>query len=261
MWRVLPYTSGPAAAQLEQTEQLRLAVASGEAGATLRWYGYTQPALVLGVGQHQEVLDTSKVQAAGIDVVKRSSGGGVVFATPEMVALDVALPADSPLAIQDVVESYRWVGGAFMEALTRIMPGAPLALAQTVEARADRAAQSSAPAGTAEHQRGLACFGTLSPYELVLLSQDVPSRKLVGLSQVRKRGVVLHQVGFYARFSGRQMAEYLAVPNECREALGAELDRRIASLADVGLGGADVPRLMAEVNEAAERALKLALEG
>src|SRR5688500_4012873 len=116
-WRVLPLHVAPAEEQLALTETLWRDVAAGQAPPTLRWYSYPTPPLILGIGQPETQLNAGAAREDGIPIVKRSSGGAAVFAGPHLTALDVALPATSPLAIPDVVESYRWLGEAFLEAL------------------------------------------------------------------------------------------------------------------------------------------------
>jgi lipoate---protein ligase len=168
-----------------------------------------------------------------------------------MLALDVALPASDARAGTDVLEAYRWLGEAIQEALAplRAAGSERLRLVTIEGARADQRAQREAPAGSAEALRGLACFGTLAPYEVVLdrdegQGQGRPARKLIGLSQVRKRDVVLFQVGLYATASpqSRALARLLALPQvpgesseQRRAVLGAELSRRIAGMDDLGL--------------------------
>ena len=94
-------------------------------------------------------------------------------------------------------------------------------------ARADQLEQRTAPADSPQHARSLACFGVLSPYEVALDNR----RKLIGFSQIRKRGVVLYQVGFYRYVSGHTLARHLPPIT----GMADELDERIASLSDVGV--------------------------
>jgi lipoate-protein ligase A len=226
-WRMLPLHTAPAAEQLTLTESLWRAVAAGDAPPTLRWYTYPAPALVLGIGQSERDVDTHAARADGLAIVRRSSGGAVVFAGPELIALDVALPSDSPLPVPDVVESYRWLGEAFMVALASLTADQRFTLVSPTAARADQHTQRSASVGTPQHQRSLACFGVLSPYEVALDGR----RKLIGFSQIRKRGVVLYQVGAYTHFAGTRLARYLS----STAGLAEELDARIAHLGEIGL--------------------------
>lgn len=242
-WRVVPYHIAAASRQLELTEALWREVAAGEAPATLRWYGYEMPALVLGIGQASDAIRRDAAREAGLEVLKRSSGGAVVFAGPDLIALDVALPSSSRLVIPDVVESYRWLGEVFLEGLESVSSRAGLEVVSPEAARADQSAQRASPVGTPGHARALACFGVLSPYEIALEGRG----KLIGFSQVRKRGVVLFQVGFYTRFSGESLAAFLPET----DGLGGELDRRIGSLSAIGL---DSPKaVIAAVTRSIER--------
>ena len=115
-------------------------------------------------------MSVAAAAAAGVQVERRTSGGAAVLADGSMLALDVALPASDSRAGADVLEAYRWLGEAIQEALSPLTaPGSPeLRLAALDEAREDQRAQRGAPPGSPESLRGLACFGTLSPYEVVL---------------------------------------------------------------------------------------------
>jgi lipoate-protein ligase A len=266
----LPFNTGPAEVQLARTDALWRAVAGGEAGPTLRWYGFSRPALVLGVSQDKGVVDLERCGRRGVDVTQRSSGGTVVLADQDALSLDMALPATHPLASGDVVEAYRWIGAALAASVLDLAPAlrGRLMVVDPVEARADQQAARAAPAHSGEALRARACFGTLSPFEVALagptygLAGAYPwahgdrgtggrLRKLVGLAQLRKRGVVLFQAGLHVRFSGLALAELLALPEPDRLALGVELDGRVAGLADVGLGPADTRRLIAAFTRAA----------
>lgn len=244
-WRILPFTVAPAAEQLERSERLWRAVASEGAPPALRWYGYSAPAVVLGVGQPPAIMDEGECVGAGVTVVKRTSGGAAVLADEQLLALDVALPDRHPLVGRDIVGAYRWLGEVWRESLNALSPVAAtsLSLVGAEAARADQEAQRCAPAGTAASARGLVCFGTLSPYEVVLADGEGWGRKLVGLSQIRKRGVVMFQVGLYARMDGHALARLLALSAPEREALGQELRRSTAGLDDIGVAPDHLPEL------------------
>jgi lipoyl(octanoyl) transferase len=241
-WRVSPLTLATAAEQLARSEALWREVAAGEAPPTMRWYGYSAPAVVLGVGQSLRAVDADVSRAAGVAVVRRASGGTAVLADETMLALDVAVPPDHPRAGSDILEAYRWLGEVFRDALAALAPpgvAGRIGMTTVAGARADQEAQRRAPPGSSGALRGLACFGTLSPYEVVLAGADgTPDRKVVGLSQVRKRGVVLYQVGLYRTVRARDLARLLAIlaisENE-RARLAAELPRRVAGVESLGL--------------------------
>ena len=244
-WRVIPFSRAEAAVQLTRSETLWQEVAAGSAPPTLRWYGFSAPAVVLGVGQSPDAVDAAAAGAAGLAVVKRTSGGTAVLADETMLALDVAVPALHHRAGADVLDAYRWVGDAFRAALTALAPAAAarIRLAGLDEARRDQAAVRAAPPGSAGARRALACFGSLSPWEVVLDGAAAPpdggvepvARKLVGLSQVRKRGVVLFQAGLYRTVRAGPLAAVLNLTPDERALLTAALPARIAGLDDAGL--------------------------
>jgi lipoate-protein ligase A len=244
-WRVLPLTLATAAEQIGRSEALWGEVATGEAPPTMRWYSYSAPAVVLGVGQSLQAVDAAAARAAGVAVVRRASGGTAVLADETMLALDVAVPAGHPRAGSDILEAYRWLGEVFRDVLASLAsPGAAgqIGMTTVARARADQEAQRRAPAGSPGALRGLACFGTLSPYEVVLSGTDgAPDRKVVGLSQVRKRGVVLYQVGLYRTARVRDLARLLAISEDERARLAADLPRRVAGLESLGLADGPLP--------------------
>jgi lipoate-protein ligase A len=145
-------------------------------------------ALVLGSAQPD-------VTAFGVEVVRRGSGGGAVLCTRDLLEVDVALPPGHPLLHDDVSESYRFLGEAWVEALTRL--GADCRIAEVAEARAMSDERRVAARA--------ACYAGLSPYEVV----TADGRKLVGLSQRRRRGAALFQSSVYCATSPAAVAAYL----------------------------------------------------
>ena len=81
------------------------------------WSTVGSPGLVLGRLAVDPVLDRAAIDAEGVAVVRRSSGGGPVLWDPDLVSLDVVLPRGHPLAVDDVVAAYRWLGEAIADAL------------------------------------------------------------------------------------------------------------------------------------------------
>ena len=125
-WRVLPHSLAPAGQQLARSEALWREVGAGGVppGAvlpTLRWYGYSRPAVVLGVGQRPEAVDAAAAAGAGVQVERRTSGGTAVLADETMLALDVAVPAADARAGTDILEAYRWLGAAIRDALAPLL--------------------------------------------------------------------------------------------------------------------------------------------
>lgn len=142
---------------------------------TVRVHTVTRPAIVLGSTQQQDIIDYAATDAAGVDVVRRRSGGGVVMLWPQrQVWVDFFIPAGDSLWHDDVIRSALWVGEMWVAVV-----------------------KSCASYGVGEepviHIGGLesdewgklVCFAGVGPGEVLLAG-----RKVVGVSQRRNRSRV-----------------------------------------------------------------------
>lgn len=213
---------GPAALPPDEAvaRPVGLLRALGPADAPIAsWSTTASPALVLGRGAGAPPVDRDAAHSAGVSVVRRSSGGGPVLWDAGLVALDVILPPQHPLAPADVVETYRWLGEAIAAALRSLgLPGV-----EVVDiARARRTTPGVA---------ATACFGAVSPFEAL-----VDGRKVLGLSQARRRPGTLLQAGILTHVDGDLAARLMGEGG----AFGAALSRHAAGLdewlPDVGPG-------------------------
>ncbi|HEX6799921.1 MAG TPA: hypothetical protein VF116_19575 [Ktedonobacterales bacterium] len=245
-WRLLSSSGAPMDHQLALSEAL-LAGLSETPAPAVRWYVARHPALVLGNGQPPAAADLAACRVHGIHVYRRTSGGTAVLVDADALSMEVALPAGHPLAISDVVKGYRWIGEVWARALRTLGIAEARAL-PTEEVRA-------LPPLAKDDPLRLACYGTLSPWEPV-----VSARKIVGLSQVRRRPGVLYQVGVYLRWRPERLVELLALPEETRVALAQRLSDAAAGLDELAgraIGGDEVE---AAVNAALAESLGITLE-
>lgn len=190
-WRRLPYSRGPT----ERHIRLGNALVRLVTAPTLWWHSTGTPTLILGTGQHPEDLGIVLAPDNPTSVVRRHTGGTAVYAAPGVLGLDVALPAVHPLAGTDVVEAYRWLGEVWACAL--------LALGVDVHVVSIAEAHDSIRQETDRIVR-MACFGSLSPYEIT-----AGGRKLVGFAQVRRRAGILLQSGIHIHFDAAGLAALL----------------------------------------------------
>jgi lipoate-protein ligase A len=131
----------------------------------------TGPALVLGSTQPESVVVGD---AAGIDVVRRRSGGGAVLVEPDRVAwIDVAIGRDDPLWDDDVGVAFHWLGRVWAGALEALGLRGPVV-------------HTGALVRTALSD--LVCFAGLGPGEVT-----VDGAKVVGMAQRRTRAGALFQ--------------------------------------------------------------------
>ena len=206
-WRRLGPSQVTAAFALKRGMTL-LDEAQPDDPATLAWWLVDVDVLVLGRGSNVAT------DAGRVSVARRSSGGGPVLWGPDLLALDVVVPKGHPLYSDDVADSYRWLGKALARAITKV--GVPAQAITPAEARrADNATGA------------LACFASVSPWEVV-----IDGRKVVGLSQVRRRAGTLLQAGILLSIDGNRLAGLLDLDPVSRRALASVLTERATGVAD-----------------------------
>lgn len=148
----------------------------------IAFWSYRAPAVVLGSSQRIDERSRAAAQMAGAGLARRRSGGGAVLAGPWLLGVSVVLPPDHPLVDAGVVGSYRWIGEAHATALRGLGIDAEALRPSALEVR---------PALGRDRDLAWACFGALSPWEVVAARV----RKVVGLAQVRRRHGVLSVAG------------------------------------------------------------------
>ena len=244
-WRVEPLEVAEPAALLDRSDAL-LARLAEDPRPTLRWYQATRTAVVRGRGQRRLRLHHQD----GVADVTRGSGGGAVLLDPAMLSLDIALPAGHPWltrggasgraalaapASPDPTGVFLVVGTVWRDALERLgVPGLRVHREPTLRpADPARAALLTA-----------VCFALPSRGEVL-----AGERKLVGLSQRRRRHGALVQCGLLRRWD----------PTLLLTALGADPDDAEVHRAAVGLDELcdDAPS-DAEVIAAVEAAMRAA---
>ena len=157
-----------------------------------------RPALVLGSAQREEVVDAAACEAAGVEVVRRRSGGGAVLVEPGgVVWIDVEVPRGDPLWHDDVGRAAWWLGGCWAAALADLDPGL----------------------GDLEVHRGglvrtrwsdLVCFAGLGPGEVT----DATGAKVLGIAQRRTRAGARLQCAVPLTWDPARMATLLGAGAE-----------------------------------------------
>jgi len=222
-WRV-EHVSGTVARLHERSQSLLSGVA-GTGPVALVLHPVDQ-ALVLGSAQADVVVDRRACAAAGIDVVRRRSGGGAVLVQPgKLVWVDLFVPAGDPLWQPDVGRSAWWLGEAWVSAL---------------------AAQGLAGAGVwkgAMLRRpwsAQVCFAGLAAGEVTLAG----GAKVVGISQRRARYGALFQSACLSSWEPGLLLGLLALSSAARAA-AAEALAEVAAGVGASAGDALGPFLSA----------------
>ena len=156
------------------------------------WSSVDRPALVLGSAQRPEVADADALAAAGVELVRRRSGGGAVLLVPgEVVWADVIVPAGDPLWDDDVGRATHWLG--------RDVGGGARGV------RAARRRRSIAGRWSARRGRR----SSASPVSDRARCRSA-RRKVVGISQRRTRGWARFQCAAYLRWDPAALVALLA---------------------------------------------------
>jgi lipoate---protein ligase len=151
----------------------------------------TGRAVVLGSTQSAGTVDADAATAAGLEVVRRRSGGGAVLVAPgELVWVDAFVPAGDALWSPDVGRATHWLG--------RLWAGA-------LHARGVDAAWHGGGMVAAPWSR-LVCFAGLAPGEV-----RVGGAKVVGLSQRRTREGALFSSAALLRWDPAALLAVLAL--------------------------------------------------
>ncbi|MCU1496535.1 MAG: hypothetical protein JWM47_488 [Acidimicrobiales bacterium] len=175
-----------------------------DAERALWWFEVSAPAIALGSTQSPEVVDAEAAAAAGVEVVRRRSGGGAVWLEAGATTwVDVILPAGDPHWVDDVGRAAIWLGQVWVAALQDLGIGG---------ARAHEG-----PLVRTEHS-GLVCFAGLAPGEVTL-----GSAKVVGISQRRTRAGARFQCAVLHHWDPRPLVDVLALAAEERDRLAADL--------------------------------------
>lgn len=181
----------------------------------------TRPALVLGSAQRAEVVDDDACQRAGVEVVRRRSGGGAVLVTPgALLWVDIVIPSSDELWQIDVGQAFHWLGDVWRAALF------DCGVAATVHRGGLRRTEWS----------DLVCFAGLGPGEVVTAT----GAKLVGISQRRTRSAARFQCAALGRWDPAPLVDLLALDDprrgEATAALAhvaAGVEREGAALVDL----------------------------
>lgn len=166
---------------------------------TARILEVTAPALVLGSGQPDGIVDRAAVAARGIELTRRRSGGGaVLLARDDALWIDLILPAGDPWWNPDVGRAAWWVGEVWSAALDAVGIRAASGWPDSSVWRG--------PLRRSEWSDRV-CFAGMGPGEVA-----VGGRKVVGVAQRRTRSGALFQTAALLRWEPDAILGLLDLP-------------------------------------------------
>jgi lipoate-protein ligase A len=221
-WQIYPLTIADQHDHIEQSERLLSNIQPGDP-PVLYWSVAQPDGLVLGFSQKYNVLNPAAQATLALPIYHRRAGGTAVLVGPHLLSLDVVLPAGHPLILADIVESYRWLGEAWVMTLQEL--GITTRLVPPAEAHAQRALRKQPETSAYELLMNRACYGSLSPYEVV-----AGQRKVVGLDMLRRRAGSLLQAGVLLHWDTAVLAQLLGHTAEEQDLLRTGLCERAVGL-------------------------------
>lgn len=154
----------------------------------------TRKAIVLGSRQDQSLLNGEQCNRDEIEIVRRRSGGGIVFLAPgEHVWLDVVIPRGDALWNDDVAKASWWLGDVWV---------------QTLNALGENNVSVHHESLSSDAWGDLLCFAGVGPGEVVRQSAESLS-KFVGVSQRRARDYARFQCTIYTKWNPHDVEMYV----------------------------------------------------
>lgn len=178
-FRLLNTDFQPAAMNMAIDEAVLQHIARGDSLPSLRFYGWTPPAISIGYFQSlEEEVDVDACAKLGVNYVRRITGGGAVLHEDE-ITYSIHIPESAGLVPSGILESYGKICGGIL--------------------------------------KGLAHFGLKAefvPLNDIVLAVDGGFKKISGNAQTRKQGVILQHGTILLKVDVDKMFALLKVPSE-----------------------------------------------
>jgi lipoate-protein ligase A len=193
-WRLIDTGSLDGATNMAVDEALLVSFDPARDRPVLRLYGWNPPALSLGRFQQADaVLDLERCSARSVPVVRRITGGGVIYHAAELTYSVVCAPRHLPARVS-VKESFR----VLTSFLLRFYRELGLSAAYAVD---------HYPAGTRLGDRTPFCYAGRESYDIL-----ADGRKIGGNAQRRQRDVIFQHGSIPLVNCAEQGARFLREP-------------------------------------------------
>ncbi len=223
-WRFLDSSEHSGKFNMDSDSSLVESLLQGSGVPTLRLYTWKPWAISIGYNQDSSEIDRDSCKEAGIDVVRRPTGGRAILHAEELTYA-VAMPADG----SSILESYNTICEALLRGLNLFGVGATFEQAQP-RFRETYQKKSSIP-----------CFSSSARYEI-----QWDGRKLIGSAQRRMRNgrstVLLQHGSILCGPAHQQLVEFLQVTESDRKEMKQELKEKTVDLSEI-VGTVDMMNL------------------
>jgi len=192
-WRYLDTSFSNGYENMAIDEAIFTRCQQGKLPPTIRFYGWTPPAVSLGYFQKAEnTVDFKACERQGIDVVRRLSGGRTVLHDKELTYSLICPEGTLPFTT-NILETYKTISECLISALK--------SLNLNVQWVTFRDKHSSS---THLHKKTASCFSSPSWYEIT-----IEGKKICGSAQKRRGGVFLQHGSILLEHDAEMLAEVL----------------------------------------------------
>ena len=210
IWRLLNYRSCSASENMAIDEAVLLETIHHNKPPTLRFYGWSRPAVSIGYFQElTKEINDDRCRLSDVKVVRRITGGKAVYHRDE-ITYSVVAGSSTGLFPDDIAGTYRIISLCLLRGLSNL--GIRAKLAETASIGVDRKPDLDA-----------CCFSVPAGNELM-----VDGRKICGSAQTRIRGGFLQHGSMLMTFDPVQTAALILSSDapECQ----AELKRSVTAV-------------------------------
>lgn len=221
-WRLILTGHKDAFFNMALDEAIMLEVSKGSSPITMRFYGWSPPAVSIGYFQGmEEEVDVEKCKELGIDFIRRTTGGGAVFHESE-VTYSISIPISDGRVPENMLESYRVICGGVVEGL-----------------------------------RLLGIDSAFHPLNDIIAG----GRKISGSAQTRKQGTVLQHGTLLTDVNVEKMFSLLKVPDEkIRDKLIKNVKERVTSVSHQLDQSVPFEKVVSALKEGFEKQMGITLE-
>jgi lipoate-protein ligase A len=197
-------------------EALLAGVGARTSPQTVRVYAWVRPTVSVGYSQEASTeVDRAACERAGVDVVKRPTGGRAVLHAGELTYSVSGISGEPPLG-RTIMESYRAIAAALVAGL------------EVLGVDADLVQLSTEPTG-ASGGPSPPCFVSAGRFEIA-----VEGRKLVGSAQRRIENAVLQHGSLLLDASHVELADLLrTADNRLRRRVRQSLSEKTTNLSSI----------------------------
>lgn len=223
-WRLIVHGRLPGALNMAIDEAIMACHANGETPPTFRVYGWSPPALSLGsIQRATREVDREAARKAGIDVVRRPTGGRAVLHDDE-VTYSIVVAEDNPLIPKGLRQSYEAATGGIALGLRRL--GVEAEVVGRDSPRRQRG--DGACVGSMADKSAGACFDSASWYEVC-----VHGRKIVGSAQYRREGILLQHGSILISLDPWKLVNLFKIDEARKQAIAADLVEKAVGISQV----------------------------